>query len=327
MNGKESWQWAPLEDMPTGAEDWALPGQVELEETWDRHRQALKQDAAKERFMAGWLRERVRAFALETGQIEGLYTLRRGVTEQLVAEGFAGVVGAHTYESLEDETIRGLLQDQEAAYDMVFDDVASSRPLSDYMVKSWHQLLTRHQATVTGLDPTGWRVQVPFKTKGRWKIRPNNPRRLDGQVHEYCPPEQVQSEMDRFFALYDEVKDRGYPVNAEAAWLHHRFVRTHPFQDGNGRTSRLLMAWAYIKRGLPPPVITALGKPDYIDALEAADDGNLKAFSDYLAEASMASMGGANRLAERALSGSLNRANGNGGRTIGDEYVPPLDSP
>ena len=87
------------------------------------------------------------------------------------------------------------------------------------------------------------------------------------------------------------------------------------------------MAWAYIKRGLPPPVITALGKPDYIDALEAADDGNLKAFSDYLAEASMASMGGANRLAERALSGSLNRANGNGGRTIGDEYVPPLDSP
>ncbi|MCY4040078.1 MAG: Fic family protein [Gammaproteobacteria bacterium] len=327
MNGKESWQWAPLEDMPTGAEDWALPGQVELEETWDRHRQALKQDAAKERFMAGWLRERVRAFALETGQIEGLYTLRRGVTEQLVAEGFAGVVGAHTYESLEDETIRGLLQDQEAAYDMVFDDVASSRPLSEYMVKSWHQLLTRHQATVTGLDPTGRRVQVPFKTKGRWKIRPNNPRRLDGQVHEYCPPEQVQSEMDRFFALYDEVKDRGYPVNAEAAWLHHRFVRTHPFQDGNGRTSRLLMAWAYIKRGMPPPVITAQGKPAYIDALERADEGSLKAFSDYLAARSIASVVDANAIAEKAFAGNLNRPNGNGGRTIGDEYVPPLDSP
>ncbi len=313
--------------MPAGAEDWALPGQVELEDTWARHRQALKQDAAKERFMAGWLRERVRAFALETGQIEGLYTLRRGVTEQLVAEGFAGVVGAHTYESLEDETIRGLLQDQEAAYDMVFDDVASGRPLSEYMVKSWHQLLTRHQATVTGLDPTGRRVQVPFTTKGRWKIRPNNPRRLDGQVHEYCPPEQVQSEMDRFFALYDEVKDRGYPVNAEAAWLHHRFVRTHPFQDGNGRTSRLLMAWAYIKRSLPPPVITAQGKPEYIDALEAADGGNLKAFSDYLAAISTTSIVSASLLAEKVLAGRLNRANGNGGRTIGDTYLPPLDSP
>ena len=322
MNGKQPWQWAPLEDMPAGAEDWALPGQAQQEDAWHRHREALKQDAAKERFMAGWLRERVRAFALETGQIEGLYTLRRGVTEQLVAEGFAGVVGAHTYESLEDATIRGLLEDQEAAYDMVFDDVASGWPLSEYMVKSWHQLLTRHQETVTGLDPMGRHVAVPFETKGRWKIRPNNPRRVDGQ-HEYCPPEQVQSEMDRFFALYQEVAKRDYPVNAEAAWLHHRFVRTHPFQDGNGRTSRLLMAWAYIKRGLPPPVITAQGKPAYIDALESADDGNLKAFSDYLVGQSMASIIDANALAARALSGKLNRPNGNGGRTIGDTYHPP----
>ena len=116
--------------------------------------------------MQGWLRERVRAFAIETGQIEGLYTLRRGVTEQLVAEGFAGVVGAHTYEALEDDTIRGLLEDQEAAYDMVFDDVASGRALSASMVKSWHQLLTRHQETVTGLDPQGRRVAVPFRTRG-----------------------------------------------------------------------------------------------------------------------------------------------------------------
>lgn len=37
---------------------------------------------------------------------------------------------AHTYESIEDETIRGLLEDQEAAYDMMFEDVASGRALS-----------------------------------------------------------------------------------------------------------------------------------------------------------------------------------------------------
>ncbi|MCY4283785.1 MAG: Fic family protein [Thiotrichales bacterium] len=323
MNTLEPWRWGPLEDMPSGAETWALPGQSELEATWARHRAALRQDPAKERFMGGWLRERVRAFAIETGQIEGLYTLRRDVTEQLVAEGFAGAVGAHTYESLEDETIRGLLQDQEAAYDMMFEDVASGRPLSESMVKSWHQLLTRHQATVTGLDMQGRRVAVPFRTKGQWKIWPNNPRRVDGHVHEYCPPEHVQSEMDRFFALYQEVRQRGYPVNAEAAWLHHRFVRTHPFQDGNGRTSRLLMAWAYIKRAIPPPIITAEGKPEYIDALEFADAGDLKAFSDHIGFIVAGSLNSANRSAERALSGDLNRPNGNGGRTIGDAYHPP----
>ena len=323
MNVEAPWRWAPLEDMPPGAEDWTLPGQAEQEAAWARRREALKRDAAKERFVRGWLRERTRAFAIETGQIEGLYTLRRGVTEQLVAEGFAGVVGAHTLEALEDETIRGLLEDQESAYDMVFEDVAGGRSLSESMVKSWHQLLTRHQETVTGLDLQGRRVAVPFRTKGRWKIQPNNPRRVDGQVHEYCPPEHVQAEMDRFFSLYRDIGERGYPVNVEAAWLHHRFVRTHPFQDGNGRVSRLLMAWAYLKRSVPPPIVTAQGKPDYIDALELADAGDLKAFSDYISALSLQSMVSANSLAERALAGKLDRPNGNGGRTIGDTYHPP----
>ena len=325
MNAASPWLWKPLEGMPDGAEQWALPGQLDMEAQWARLRAQLKGDEAKERFVEGWLRERVRAFAIETGQIEGLYTLRRGVTEQLVAEGFAGVVGAHTFESLDDVIIRGLLEDQEAAYDMVFADVTSGRPLSESMIKSWHQLLTRHQETVTGIDPQGRRVAVPFETKGQWKIRPNNPRRNDGHIHEYCPPEQTQPEMERLLAFYEEIAPHGYPVNVEAAWLHHRFVRTHPFQDGNGRVSRLLMAWAYLKRSLPPPIIDALRKPDYIVALEAADAGNLKAFSDYLAVLSMASMIGANQLAERALAGELNRPNGNGGRTVGDTYLPPLD--
>ena len=114
-------KWAPLTAMPEGAEKWVTPGYGELEKRWADCQQELKADSAEDRFLAGWLRERIRAFAIETGQIEGLYTLRRGVTEQLVAEGFAGAVGAHTLEGLEDNTVRGLLEDQEAAYDMVFD--------------------------------------------------------------------------------------------------------------------------------------------------------------------------------------------------------------
>ena len=208
---------------------------------------------------------------------------------------------------------------------MMFEDVASGRALSDHMVKSWHQLLTRHQETVTGMDLEGRRVAVPFRTKGRWKILPNNPRRVDGRVHEYCPPEQVQSEMDRFFALYESVLEVNYPVNVEAAWLHHRFVRAHPFQDGNGRVSRLLMAWAYLKRALPPPVITAQGKPAYVNALEMADGGDLKALSEHIGGLALVSMINANQLARQALAGKLERPNGNGGRTIGEKYHPPPD--
>ncbi len=76
--------------MPAGAASWALPGQAEQEAAWAAHLDALKRDAAKERFMQGCLRERLRAFAIETGQIEGHYTLRRGVTEQLARQVLAG---------------------------------------------------------------------------------------------------------------------------------------------------------------------------------------------------------------------------------------------
>lgn len=233
------------------------------------------------------------------------------------------MLGSHTLEGMEDETVRGLLEDQEAAYDMMFDDVASGRPLSAHIVKSWHQLLTEHQATVAGIDPYGNRVEVEFKTKGQWKLNPNNPRRPDGVIYEYCPPEQVPPEMVRLFRLYAHIQERGFPVNAEAAWLHHRFARTHPFQDGNGRVSRLLMAWAFIRRGLPPPIIAAQEQPDYSAALERADTGNLKAFSDHIGVLALGTLTPAVALAEDALAGKLNRPNGNGGRTVGDDYYPP----
>ena len=112
MNGTPPEIWSPMTGMPAGAEQWALPGYAVFAARWQSARSALKEGSAAKRFLDGWLRERGRAFAIETGRIEGLYTLRQGVTERLIAEGFAGVVAAHTVENVEDETIRGLLEDQ-----------------------------------------------------------------------------------------------------------------------------------------------------------------------------------------------------------------------
>ncbi len=77
-----------------------------------------------------WFREQRRAFAIETGQIEGLYLLRRGVTETLITEGFEGVRGAHSIAGIDDNTLRGILQDQEAALEMLFAHVKDERPLT-----------------------------------------------------------------------------------------------------------------------------------------------------------------------------------------------------
>ena len=221
--------WRPLTGMPEGAQEWLVPGYAELSEEWAAIRANLKDRDGPRAFIDKWLEERGRAFAIETGQIEGLYTLKAGITEQLIAEGLAGVVRAHTVENVEDGTVKGLLADQETAYNfmrgacpsrtpaegsMLFEDVASGRPLTQHAVRTWHQLMTRHQETVAGLTMDGRRVQVPFRRKGMWKSRPNNPRRPDGEMHEYCPPEAVQDEMDRFFALYAEIEPQNYPVRA-----------------------------------------------------------------------------------------------------------------
>jgi len=115
------------------------------------------------------LAARGREFAIETGRIEGLYTLRSGITERLVAEGVAGVVGSHTLEGVEDRTVKGLLEDQEAPHDMLFSDLAGGAGLTQHKIKAWHLLLTRRHATVTGLAPVGRRVQVEFKEDGQWK--------------------------------------------------------------------------------------------------------------------------------------------------------------
>lgn len=321
--------WRPLEGMPEGARHWGNAQYRLLERQWLEARSRMKAGDAVDRFIEAWLAERNRAFAIETGQIEGLYTLKRGVTEQLIAEGFDGVVGAHTLETIDDETIKGLLEDQAAACEMVWQNVTEGRPLTASVVKSWHALLTRHQQTVAALtvvEGKARRTQVPFVRKGIWKIAPNDPRRPDGVVHRYCPPEHVESEMDRLLRIYnDEVVPRQYPVEVEAAWLHHRFVRTHPFQDGNGRVSRLLMAYVYVRRNLPPPIITAVAKPAYIAVLEEADKGDLQAFVDRIAVLALDQIEGAGRIAEQALSGVLNRPTGNGGRRVGDDYLPPCN--
>ena len=313
--------------MPVEAEGWASVDYAGLIGRWEAQREQLTRRGTDRSPLDIFLRERRREFAIETGQIEGLYTLRRSITEQLMTEGLEKVRGIHTLERVDDATIKGLLADQEAALELVFSVVGQERGLSHSVLCEWHALLTRHQETVVGLTPDGRRVQVPFEEKGVYKIRPNNPRRPDGAIHEYCPPEQCRSEIERLFALYGEIRKKNYPVEVEAAWLHHRFVATHPFRDGNGRVSRLLMAYAYVRRGLLPPVIRAAEHEAYIYALEAADQGDLRPFVQELAFRAAPTLNRAVQRAERALQGNLRINHPNGGVTNNGRYYPPDSQP
>jgi Fic family protein len=66
----------------------------------------------------------------------------------------------------------------------------------------------------------------------------------------------------------------GVPVAPEVAFTaHQRLVDIHPFNDGNGRTARLLMNLILIRAGYPPIAVRLEDRPEYIRALQRAQAG------------------------------------------------------
>ncbi len=73
-----------------------------------------------------------------------------------------------------------------------------------------------------------------------------------------------------------------HPVEL-AAFVHIEFVGIHPFTDGNGRTSRLLMNLELIKAGFPPVVINVEDRLEYYKALDTAHtSGNYELFLELM---------------------------------------------
>lgn len=116
---------------------------------------------------------------------------------------------------------------------------------------------------------------TPPLRHGEWKLRPNHVLRQDGTLLQYTPPEHVQSEMERLVELYSETTS-DHPV-VRAAWLHHRFIAIHPFEDGNGRVGRALVLLVLLRSNYAPLVVAGRRRSDYIAALDAANEADLSA--------------------------------------------------
>ena len=267
-------RWQPIEDYESHA-TLATAGLRALADVWGEQRERLGDMDAYRQFEERLKREG----AIETGLIERLYTLDRGVTQLLIEHGIRATLIPHQHDVNPDEIV-AIIADHEAAVAGVFDFVKGERSLSASYIKELHALMTQHQETVGGVDSLGRKTSVPL-IRGAYKGLPNNPLRPDGTIHEYCPPEQVDSEMDRLIALHHQHGDVAPEV--EAAWLHHRFAQIHPFQDGNGRIARALATLVFVKAGWFPLVVRDQERALYIGALEAADDGDLKPLVEYFA--------------------------------------------
>ncbi|MDA8133511.1 MAG: Fic family protein [Desulfobacteraceae bacterium] len=133
----------------------------------------------------------------------------------------------------------------------VEDLVRKNEPLSEWQIKSIHQLILKN---------------IDDKNAGVY--RKTNVI-ISGADH--VPPDalHVESDMQDFINWYQTDGASLHPVE-RAARVHADFVKIHPFVDGNGRTSRLLMNLELMKSGFPPVVLPVEKRLEYYETLDTA---------------------------------------------------------
>lgn len=148
------------------------------------------------------------------------------------------------------------------AYNYVKKCIAEGKRLSENIVKDIHAILTEN-IIIGG-------------------IYRNQEVRISGAGH--TPP----TGNDRYIQIknfFTDLEWKGKELNPIelAAWTHAEFVRIHPFVDGNGRTSRLIMNYQLMINGFLPISIAKENRLEYYNALEEyAVNGNLEQFLELI---------------------------------------------
>lgn len=239
---------------------------------------AAKRDTSNERLKRS-VERATKWAAVDTGAIEGLYQVERGFTFTVAADAAAW---DNIHLQVGEEAGRAIRNALEG-YEYVLDVATQSRPITETWIKELHQVICRDQDTYHVYTAAG--PQEHDLPKGTYKQYPNNPFNIAGRsVHAYAPVGDTPAEMAR---LIDELRSKRFeaaqPV-LQAAYAHYAYVCIHPFADGNGRVARALASVFLYRSPGVPLVIFADQKPAYIDALEAADDGEPGLFVQFVGD-------------------------------------------
>lgn len=162
--------------------------------------------------------------------------------------------------------------------------VKDTRPISESDIRSLHKMIlvepyNSKAKTAEGLNTTK-RITI-----GEYKTSSNHVETSTGEIHYYATPEETPAKMQELMAWYFEASNNKdiHPV-VLAALFHHKFVAIHPFDDGNGRLSRILMNLILMQKGYPPVVIKMDDRQNYYALLSRADNGDNWPFIEYIIE-------------------------------------------
>ena len=107
---------------------------------------------------------------------------------------------------------------------------------------------------------------------------------------QFPPDREVGPMVEELLAWVNSTEAASLHPVVRAALFHQRFTAIHPFRDGNGRTARALTTLLLWRAGFPAKILVLQrildeGRDAYIDALRAADRGNIQGWVQFFAEA------------------------------------------
>jgi len=206
-----------------------------LKETIDLHRPFSKRlaDSLHEKLIVEW--------TYNSNAIEG-NTLTMSETK-VVLEGIT-IGGKSMVEHLE------TINHREAIL-FVEDLVSNKEALSEWNIKNIHALILK---------------EIDRQNSGKYRTENVV---ISGAKH--IPPKhyEISYLMQKLIAEYHNEWLNYHPV-VKATLLHGEFVKIHPFMDGNGRTSRLLLNFELMKAGYTPVIIKNEDRAKYYDVLDLA---------------------------------------------------------
>ena len=189
-------------------------------------------------------------FNYNSNHIEG-NTLTYGQTEILLL--FGKVIGEASVRDVQEMTASnvGLRMMTEEAK-------VKETPLTQNFIRTLHRTLLREDYTVY--------------RNGQYKTRSNSVITRYGDRFEYASPEETPSLMADLVDWYNKAEQEGKLSPVElAALFHYRYIRIHPFEDGNGRIARLMVNFILTRHDYPMIVVRSRKKSEYLEALHQAD--------------------------------------------------------
>ena len=202
-------------------------------------------------------------FNYNSNHIEG-NTLTYGQTEILLL--FGKIVGEADVRDVHEMTASnvGLKMMKEEA-------LLKETPLTQHFIRTLHKTLLREDYTVYRTLPGGVHTSYVIHA-GQYKTRPNSVITRYGDRFEYATPEETPALMSDLVDWYNDAEKSGKFTPIElAAIFHYRYIRIHPFEDGNGRIARLMVNYILTRHNYPMIVVRSRKKKEYLEALHRTD--------------------------------------------------------